>query len=79
MAACERNPRHSAALLSRVDIGVGRMEQATLYGPHQGRPVLAAGEALGRARAAMIMLHGRGATAGDILTIAGLLVRPGLA
>lgn len=36
-------------------------------GPHQGRPVFGAGEAVEHARAAVILLHGRGATAGDIL------------
>lgn len=36
-------------------------------GVHQGRPVFGAGEALERAHAAMILLHGRGATAGSIL------------
>ena len=39
-------------------------------GPHQGQPVLATGEPLNRARAAMVMIHGRGATAESILTLA---------
>jgi predicted esterase len=39
-------------------------------GPHQGQPVLATGEKLGEARAAMILVHGRGATAESILTLA---------
>ena len=38
-------------------------------GPHQGQPVLMAGEPPGQAGAAMILLHGRGATAADILTL----------
>ncbi|HYW26147.1 MAG TPA: dienelactone hydrolase family protein [Terriglobales bacterium] len=38
-------------------------------GPHAGLPVLAAGEPLERAAAAMAMLHGRGASAQDILTL----------
>lgn len=38
---------------------------------HQGQPVLAAGEPLERSRAAMLMIHGRGATAEDILSLAG--------
>lgn len=38
---------------------------------HQGQPVLTAGEPLEQARAAMLMLHGRGATAEDILSLAG--------
>jgi len=39
-------------------------------GPHQGQPVLHAGTPLERAKAAMIMVHGRGATAESILTLA---------
>jgi predicted esterase len=46
-------------------------------GPHQGQPVLAAGEPLERARAAMVLVHGRGATAQDILTLAVELNQPG--
>jgi predicted esterase len=37
--------------------------------PHAGQPVLSAGEALSRARVAMVMVHGRGATAESILTM----------
>jgi hypothetical protein len=35
-----------------------------ISGPHQGQPVRTAGEPVGRARAAMLMVHGRGARAG---------------
>jgi predicted esterase len=45
----------------------------TVQGPHQGQPVLVAGEPLDNARAAMLMLHGRGADARDILSLAGEL------
>jgi predicted esterase len=45
--------------------------------PHQGQPVLAAGEPLESAQAAMLMLHGRGAGAEDILSLAGELDQPG--
>lgn len=45
-------------------------------GPHQGQPIRMAGEPLGRARAAMLMLHGRGARAEDILSLASDLARP---
>ncbi len=38
--------------------------------PHHGRPILSAGVPLDRARAAMIMIHGRGATAESILMLA---------
>jgi len=39
-------------------------------GPHRGQPVLIAGEPIEQARAAMIMMHGRGASAEDILGLA---------
>jgi phospholipase/carboxylesterase len=45
--------------------------------PHQGQPVRMAGEPISRARAAMVMVHGRGAHAEDILTLTDQLVRPG--
>ena len=41
--------------------------------------MLEAGEGLGQARAAMILVHGRGATAQDIMTIAAEVIRPGFA
>jgi predicted esterase len=37
--------------------------------PHAGQPVRTAGTALEQARAAMVMIHGRGATADSILTL----------
>lgn len=47
--------------------------------PHQGQPIRMAGELLGRARAAMLMVHGRGAHAEDILTLVEPLDQPGFA
>src|SRR5213592_2303511 len=44
-----------------------------------GQRVLQAGEPLTAARAAMVLLHGRGATAEDIMTIAAEIQRPGWA
>ncbi len=41
--------------------------------PHRGQQVQTAGAPLNRARAAMVMVHGRGATAGDILTLVSAL------
>ena len=38
--------------------------------PHRGQPVLVGGESLETARAAMVLVHGRGATAESILTLA---------
>ena len=40
-----------------------------MQGPHQGQPVMHAGAPLDKARAAMIMIHGRGADARDILSL----------
>jgi phospholipase/carboxylesterase len=42
-----------------------------------GQRVLQAGEQLDSARAAMILLHGRGATADDIMTVASEVQAPG--
>ena len=42
-------------------------------GPHQGQPVYALGAPLGQATAAVVLVHGRGATAQDILTLAPVL------
>lgn len=44
-----------------------------------GQRILQAGEPLATARAAMILVHGRGASADDILTIAAEVQRPGFA
>jgi len=48
---------------------VNTPDPAGSLGPHQGEPVRTAGESLATARAAMIMVHGRGATAESILTL----------
>ncbi|MBI3944130.1 MAG: phospholipase [Chloroflexi bacterium] len=45
-------------------------------GPHQGQPVLSTGSPLDQAPAAMVMVHGRGASAQDILTLAAEFNRP---
>lgn len=50
-----------------------------IQGPHQGQPILMAGESLGRARAAMLMVHGRGARAEDILSLADEFAQTGFA
>src|SRR5919108_1487325 len=46
-------------------------------GPHEGQPVLQAGEPLASARAAMLLVHGRGASAADIMTVGAELQHPG--
>jgi len=38
-------------------------------GPHQGQPILQMGAALGDARAAMLLVHGRGAPPDDLLSL----------
>lgn len=48
-------------------------------GPHQGQPVLHSGAPLEQARAAMIMVHGRGADARDIISLAPELDQPDFA
>ncbi len=47
--------------------------------PHRDQPLFLAGEALAQARAAMIMIHGRGARAENILETARLLPPSGFA
>ncbi len=54
-------------------------KSSAAQGPHQGQPVLTAGEPLALASAAMILLHGRGASAEDILLVAGELDQSGFA
>ncbi len=51
----------------------------TVQGPHQGQPVRTSGEALASAHAAALLLHGRGARAEDILSLANELNQPGFA
>ena len=50
-----------------------------MNGPHQNQPLVAHGEPLESAQAAMIMVHGRGASATDILGLAGEIRQPGMA
>jgi predicted esterase len=46
---------------------------------HQGQPIARAGQALDQAQAALILLHGRGATAASILLLAEELYHPAYA
>jgi predicted esterase len=54
-------------------------DAADAAGPHRGQPVRHAGEPLSRARAAMIMVHGRGGTAENILALGDELAVSGFA
>jgi predicted esterase len=47
--------------------------------PHEGGTVLTTGAAIDAAKAAMIMVHGRGANAADILSLADVFERPEIA
>jgi predicted esterase len=47
--------------------------------PHQNQPVFTAGKPLASAKAAMILVHGRGATAPSILDLARALPHPDMA
>lgn len=47
-----------------------------LPGPHQGQPLLQAGKPLNEAKAAMILIHGRGANAQTILGLHTVLPHP---
>jgi phospholipase/carboxylesterase len=48
-------------------------------GPHQGQPVFTSGAPLTKATAAMVMVHGRGATPADILSLAEEFEAPDVA
>ena len=55
------------------------MPQTEKAGPHQGQPVYTVGKALDEAKAAMILVHGRGASAQNILELAQELPHPDFA
>jgi predicted esterase len=52
---------------------------AQAVNPHAGQPVLTAGAPSAQATAAMVLVHGRGATAESILNLVDHFDRPGLA
>jgi len=55
------------------------MSNAERDDPHAGQPVRTAGTPLPEAQAAVIMVHGRGASAESILTLAPAIAAPGVA
>jgi predicted esterase len=55
------------------------MNHPISHAPHQGQPVYSAGQPLAQAQAALLLLHGRGATAPSILELASLLHHDGFA
>lgn len=54
-------------------------QTTAVAGPHQGMPVRTMGVSLEKARAAMVMVHGRGANAESILTLVPALTAQGFA
>ena len=52
---------------------------STPANPHLGQPVRQFGASLKEAEGAVVMLHGRGGSAEDILSLASAMYRPGLA
>jgi phospholipase/carboxylesterase len=50
-----------------------------MSGPHQGQPLVTAGASLDDAEAAVVLVHGRGATARSIVGTAEAFHRPGVA
>ncbi len=54
-------------------------DQLSATGPHAGGKIYVAGEPLATAKGAMLMVHGRGATAADILSLSAELDVPGFA
>ncbi|NDJ55406.1 MAG: phospholipase [Chloroflexi bacterium] len=55
------------------------MTTKTINGPHQGQPLLTAGAELSEAQAAMILIHGRGASAQSIMELRHEFNQPGFA
>ena len=55
------------------------MPTTKVNGPHQEQPLLQQGKPLHEAQAAMILVHGRGATAQSILELAAVLPHPEMA
>jgi phospholipase/carboxylesterase len=62
--------------MTESSAGPATLDTSTAEGPHAGRPVALAGAPLGKGRGAVIMVHGRGAGARNILDLARALDRP---
>lgn len=68
----------SAATCSSPSLGIISLSSPSMsLSPHRGQPVSTAGAQLESATAAMIMIHGRGATAESILTLVQAIDTPG--
>ena len=62
-----------------MDSATRTSDQRSTVDPHAGQPVVIGGTPLAKARVAMIMIHGRGASAESILTLAPALAADGVA
>ena len=62
-----------------TSISAAPEKAVSLSNPHAGQPIFASGEGLEHARAAFLLVHGRGASAYDILGLAAELEMPGFA
>ena len=65
--------------MSRAAGPTGRPSEQRQDDPHAGQPVRTAGTPLDRATVAVVMVHGRGASAESILSLAPALVMEGVA
>src|SRR5687768_10197873 len=62
-----------------MDSATRTSHQRSVNDPHAGQPVASAGTPLASAGVAMVMIHGRGASAESILTLAPALATEGVA
>src|SRR5262249_29650335 len=69
----------AASPASRGGIMNGRPSEPGGRALHQGQPIARAGAAVSRAKAAMILLQGRGACAGGSRSLAGAFAQPEIA
>src|SRR5262245_44035149 len=80
LGAANRAQPDSASVYLKFRGGTAMTENDKAAGElHQGQPVLAAGKPLDKARVAIIAVHGRGASAADILSLTNELPQSGAA
>src|SRR5688572_30767223 len=74
-----RTANRSSSLRQGPASATHRRGGRDVEGPHQNQPIRVAGAPLNEARGAMVMLHGRGATAESILSLVPALGVPDFA
>src|SRR5208337_5565904 len=80
MARVESAEHRAGPPAPKPSRGRGRMSsEGSRVDPHAGQPLLSRGTPLASAKSAMILLHGRGASAQDILELAPALQAPTMA